>query len=295
MADGASPPGDSAIVVTGLVWQQSPPQRAPGGDPAIVGPAIGAGLGAIGAGRSVDLMVSLSRGLTSEQTRFVDRMLATGDLLKRVDRPPLTWFSGPIRGSRTTASFDGDPSAWPAACSPLGLEGHSLVLANGNPRDHLDTLAAQKPARVVLDIDANWSFAHPGALNACIEASALVTVTVQDHARLPRDVTRGTRLGKPGGPALLLKNGADGVILEHAGETRLLPPPSLDGPLGTDVGAGDFLLGFLAGMMAPRVDPLTGDDWAEAYLASLPHLARLLTAASFHAFADMIVETRCGR
>ena len=280
------------VVVSGLVWQQSLGRTAGAFDPAIVGPAIGAALGVACAGASPELLISLPRDLDSEAVRFVSKLDSAGRLITPVSRPPLKWFSGAVRGEETSATFEGSPQEWPAPAAFVDLAGHMLVLANGNPLHHIE-LIARKPARMAMDIDAGWAFAHPHRINTCIKAASFVTVTAKDYKRLSSQVTLGTGLGKPGGPAVFVKRGGEGVILEHAGTRRQLPPPSLPHPVSNDTGAGDFLLGFIAAKV--RQGAITIDALENAYVESLPYLAVLLTHESFHQFADFAVGSGFAR
>lgn len=282
------------VVVSGLVWQQSPDRRASAFDPAIVGPAIGAALGAACAGASPELLISLPRGLGQEAIRFVSGLDPAGRRTTLVNRPPLKWFSGAIRGEETSATFEGSPQEWPAPATPASLAGHMLVLTNGNPLHQIDQIA-RKPARVAIDIDAGWSFAHPRPINACIKAANFVTVTTGDYKRLPSLVTLGTGLGRPGGPAVFIKRGAEGVILEYEGIRRQLPAPSLPRPVTNDIGAGDFLLGFIAAKIGLQKHAVTIDALENAYVESLPYLAILLTHQSFHHFADDMIGSHVAR
>nr|WP_315250263.1 hypothetical protein [uncultured Duganella sp.] len=279
-------PPSLPVLVGGLIWQMSQGEpRPPAADALLSGPAMATALGVASCGEQVRLLVAVPQAASASALRLLRALDADGVLWHRRPQAPLRWHTPAVIGTRRRWQLDGDPRGWSAEAPPAALAGRVLALANGPPAAYAAMLASAAPRFTAFDLDARWAPSQPAALAACVRLADLLTLTRTDYQNLPPGVFAGSGAGQPGGPLLIIKDGANGAILLADGKRLRLPPAAIGGPLRTDVGAGDLLLGALAARLGRLPAPPTPDDCASAYHATLPLLARLLGSASLIAFA----------
>lgn len=279
------------VLVSGLVWVMVDGGRTgPAADDVLGGPAIGAALGVRAAGAGPELLVAISDSMPAGSRRLVDALDPPGRLICRRPAPPLRWTAGPIVAETRRWTLEGDPRGWAAACEPDQVSGRALVLANGDPDPYARWLRSSQPGYVAIDVDGSWVASRPWAVNECLRRADLVTITRGDYDRVPPDVLEGTGVGRRPGAVLVIKSGSAGVEIVAGGQRRALPPPGVDARVGTDVGAGDVLLGFLAARLGSRAAPCDLEAAEAAYLDAGPTLSRLLQSRSFLGFADGLLE-----
>lgn len=299
------------VIVGGLIWQmsqeisqknsqevsqkmlqnisQSVP-HPPTADALLSGPAMATALGVAACGEPVQLLVAVPQAASASALRLLRALDADGALWRRLPQAPLRWHTPAVIGTQRRWQLDGDPRGWSAEASPAALAGRVLALANGPPAAYAAMLTSATPRFTAFDLDARWAPSQPAALAACVRLADLLTLTRTDYQHLPPSVFAGSRAGQPGGPLLIIKDGAHGVDLLADGKRLHLPPAAINGPLRTDVGAGDLLLGALAAQLGRLPAPPTLDDCATAYHLALPLLARLLGSASLIAFAHELLS-----
>jgi hypothetical protein len=281
-----------SVIVSGMVWIMDDPEAA--GSPAdevLSGPAVGAAIGVRAAGARPELLVAIPDSHVGEARRFLRVLDPTGRLVGRRREPPLRWSTGPVVDEACRWTLAGDPRGWSGTCEPVELHGRIVVLANGNPYAYARMLKDAQPGYVAIDIDGCWVASQSSAIKECVRRARLVTITRRDHERLPPGFFAGTGSGGPSGPMLVIKAGAAGVELIAEGGRRVLPAPPVDGPVGTDVGAGDVLLGFLAARLGSTWVPPSLETLEAAYREATPVLSKLLRSAGFTRFADDILGT----
>lgn len=280
-----------SVVVAGLVWVMGSVSDAqPFTHEVLVGPAVGAALGVRAAGAVPEFLVAISDSLSDTARRLIRALDASGHLIRLRHALPLRWSANPVLADTRRWHLDGDPRPWFATCDPTLLTDRVLVLANGNPSAHADLLETGRQSFAVIDIDASWAASQVPALRRCLRRAQLVTITQGDYARLPSDLLAGSGLGQRHGAALVIKSGEGGVTVIAEGEQRQLPAPVFEGPIGTDIGAGDVLLGILGARLGLQLSPISAEDIESAYRAALPVVARLLQSADFIRFADALLE-----
>jgi len=275
------------VIVGGLVWhtvQQDAPVTP--ADGVLSGPALGAALGAAAGGAPVRLMVAVPEVANGTALRLLRALDPEAAFWCRLPLVPLRWHAPAIVGTGRRWQIEGDPRAWSATAPAAALAGAILALPNAPPAAYAAMLEGAQPRFTAIDLDARWAPSQPAAFAACARRAQLLTLTRADQLSLPRGTFAGSRAGERGGPVMVVKDGADGVDILAGGGRLHLPAPVCNGPVRTDAGAGDLLLGFLAARLGPLTAPPTLDDCAGAYLAALPLLSRLLGSGSLVDFAD---------
>ena len=281
------------VIVGGLIWQMSQGEaRLPATDALLSGPAMATALGVAASGEPLQLLVAVPQAASANALRLLRALDADGTLWRRLPQAPLRWHTPAVIGTHRRWQLDGDPRGWSAPASAAVLSGRVLALTNGPPAAYAAMLASAIPRFTAFDLDARWAPSQPAALAACVRLADLLTLTRTDYQNLPPSVLAGSGAGQPGGSLLIIKDGANGVDLLADGKHLHLPPAAINGPLRTDVGAGDLLLGLLAARLGRLPAPPTLDDCAVAYLAALPVLAKLLGSASLIAFAHALLALR---
>lgn len=277
----------SPLIVGGLIWQMSQGEtHLPAADALLSGPAVATALGVAAAGEPLQLLVAVPQQADAGALRLLRALDAEGTLWRRLPLPPLRWHTPAVIGTQRRWQLHGDPRGWSAEAPAAALTGRVLALANGPPAAYAAMLLSASPHFTAVDLDARWAPSQPAALATCVRQADLLTLTRTDYHSLPPSMFAGSSAGQPGGPILVIKDGPRGVDILAHGARLHLPPAPLDGPLRTDVGAGDVLLGALAARLGRLPTPPTLDDCATAYLAALPLLSRLLGSASLMAFAQ---------
>ena len=91
---------------------------------------------------------------------------------------------------------------------------------------------------------------------------------------------------------LIIKDGPAGLTIMVGGDSSTMPAPVILGPLKTDIGAGDLLLGLLATKLGFASRPTLLPDVEAAYCEVAPIVGRLLRSEGFTNFADDLMETQ---
>jgi hypothetical protein len=259
----------------------------------LTGPAVGAALGVRAWNRPTDLLIAVPNATPAGAQRLLRLLDPEGHLWTNRREPALQWFAQPIISDRQCWTLQGDPRKWVADCDPALLYDRVVTLANGNPSVYADLLEKASLRWSAIDIDGRWSPSQPAALNRCLRRVNLVTITRRDYEQVHGHVFAGTKIGQSGGAAVVIKAGADGIIVKAEGETRLLPAPASE-KVTNDVGAGDFLLGLLTARLGSCCSPCSVAEIESAYRDALPLLARLLESDGFTSFAHALLEAPYG-
>lgn len=283
--------GPAPAIVAGLVWSMIDLDTGLTPHEVLTGPAVGAAVGARAHGLKSEMLVAIPRTANARSLALLHSLDRAARLVRRVDGNGLRWTSPRILGTKRPWSLCGDPRRHTVACDDAELDGRILILANGAPDVYASMLQKRRHRFAVMDVDGSWSASQATALQDCMSRVDLVTITQFDLERLPFRARAGVRLGQPGGPALLVKNGPSGVQIRSGGQERRMPAADCR-EVATDIGAGDVLLGCLAGTLSGVESPLTVDAVAEAYSASLPVIATLLASSDFPTFVSQLAEWR---
>lgn len=246
----------------------------------IAGPAIYCALGFALTGGNVQLLTCLSKDVRSDELEPLAAMGVDFSAIGRSTAPSLILDIAAMRERKATFHI-GNPLSWAGPDSVVFDPADIAVAANGDPHWLMTTLRRQRPGFLALDLHVAWMRSRQTALRYCIEAADLVSGTGEEFQALAKS---GIQL--PAGCVQLIKHGPRGVVLTDSVSSRVLPPPVLDSPFESDVGAGDFLLGLLVGtaLRSGLVQRAGIDGLAAAYSACVAHLRLLLGSQDPAAF-----------
>ncbi len=292
----AGQPQVPGAVIGGLAMRMIVAGRS--GSSLLCGPVIAAAAGAVlMSGTPVTLLAAIPGDVTERDRRLLATLDpgwdSTDGLTRTVPLKALHWIGPALVGSDVSSfRIEGNPMLWDVPVAPHRLAGRVCGLANADLRWYARVLRSGPPALVGLDLDAGWfRYRHPD-LEECLTQASFATITRADFARLPPAATRLLEAY-----TVVVKNGPHGVVV-MTGDTRdhLPPPVERQSDVRSDVGAGDLLLGCLAGALERNTNatetgvatPRPGGLHTlvcDAYLKSLEVLACLLTSDSFEEFA----------
>lgn len=265
-------------------------KMAAGGPGVIGGPAIYAALGVRHAGIRTALLTAIGQDLTDgdhDITALIDD--AHSPLRQRLARPMIAWRSPAILGDRGRGTLSDDPSLWRAMPhDSRSMDGRAFILANGDPDWYQALLATCAPSVIFMDAHMEWLRMREKALNACLKAAHVITITETEYRAMPLSARSGVTFGG-NDRALIIKRGAKGIAIFAGHQCQELPPPA-PSVLRTDVGCGDLMIGLLAGhfLASLSTDPTQAliDRLSQSYMNSLPELAELIESDSPRVFID---------
>lgn len=240
------------------------------------GPAITAGLGArLHSHGPVRLATTVPRHLEpgdDELLTMVDPGWRACPSVERRDRPALTFVTSRVMRDSAGRVEGGDPAAWMPGPAALCSDAKCIALANGDPRWYARNLS-KRAQLILVDVHGEWLPVRGSEFLTLIGLADVVFYNERDTDRLPPGA-----LGKLRTRTCVVKRGSRGVRIRTGEISADLPPPELPGPLLTDVGAGDLLLGAVAGLLRASYsdDANLHSAVCEAYSASLPTVGRYL-------------------
>lgn len=266
-----------AILVAGIALRHRFVDDAIENQPLLSGPVILASIGAQETGLKTDLLTALPGDLTSTDRLLLNRIDPGLFHVRHLTEPAMQLVTP--RHLSNSAAYDivGTPTIWRA---PLRLTRdcyRAVVLSNGDPAWYcswIHSIGIECP--IILDLHGMWFGYRETEIQNCLSRATLVTLTRAEFSSLPRALVARAALGKHGGAALILKDGANGCIARAFGGEVELPAPQVKGEALHDIGAGDLLIGLLAGHLATISKAWTLTDIVQAYHASLSRISELL-------------------
>lgn len=181
---------------------------------------------------------------------------------------------GPLGAPRSAVSVDGRPRV--------------LTLGNDDPAHQLKLLHAAASEIVIYGTFGAWLRHRPAECRALHEAAHVVVVSEHESPAL-RDLASKPKTE----PILVLTRGERGVEVIHGGTSTKVPAPRVSPAEIRDVtGAGDALLGAMAGWLAAKGGPVDATAVAEAVRAASPVIVDKLSSVGAEAFAARLFHSR---
>lgn len=256
--------------------------------PRLCGPALTAGLGArLFSDRPVKLATTLPRRLEpadDEILAAIDPDWSKSPSVEHRDRPALTFVAPRVLGDLAGRIEGGDPTAWMPTPMALRSDARCIVLANGDPRCYARNLTRHSQL-ILMDVHGEWLSVRGPEFLTLFELADVVFYNERDTSRLPTGA-----LGILNARTCVVKRGSGGVSVRAGKIIADLPAPKLPGPLLTDIGAGDLLLGAVAGLLSASDFSSTNLHSAvcEAYSAFLPTLGLYLAGG----LSEVLLQVR---
>lgn len=253
--------------------------------PLLSGPVIAAALAAKRNGLSPRLLLAVPVDMSADDWAILRKIDPDLSLIRRLPLPALRLQISHVVGDGL-GRIVGNPISWTAPAPRMSIE--RLLLANADPRWHLETLDRLSAEFVAVDIHREWLRSRLDEISVLIQRAHLVTINACDLEVL-KVAVHATLQSKH---CVLVKRGAEGVTLHYANESRDLPPPKVDS-VGTDVCAGDVLLGAFSSVI-PIDSPMNLPSLCAAYEQASSTVALLLRAPSVQAFIEGAIHALDG-
>lgn len=239
------------------------------------GPLLSAGLGVRLAGENPYLLGAVSASLSSDEFALFNTFRSGLNGVKVLQKEPLVLRTPRLLNGSVRYKILGDPALWRGSAQlPEGV--NRLVLANADPAWYAQIVATlRNEIQIFVDLHSQWLPFRPSETLTCLRAASVVTLTEAEYQILPKHLLLKSRLGAQGGPALLIKRGSRGCFLRANDQDIEMSAPELAHAPSHDVGAGDLLIGLLAGH-CPMTRTVDLEDLQRAYLRSMPTLSEFL-------------------